>query len=128
MSENLMRSGLAWLDGLLASTGTVAIVEADIYVEEFATDAYGEESATVVLESHAVACQVLPMSAEMSVRQGRDASTSMVRVVFAAKPFDPDDSRQRLIKVGTRTYRPIGCLDRGSAGARWRVDCELVTG
>lgn len=125
---DMLSAGLAWLDAQLAADGAVPIESADIYVEEFATDAYGEEAATRVLETPGLSCQVLPMTADRLGRQGRDASMRMVRILFASRPWpDSDRARVRLIVVGDRTYRPDGILDLASAGLRWRVDCELVT-
>lgn len=126
--SSLMQSGLAWLRSQLDAAGVQAVDTAEILVEEYTADGFGEPVATRVIERAGVPCQVRPLSAERLAMQGRDASRRMVRVNFLEEPFPVDDSRQRLVRVGGRVYRPVSALDLGSAGVEWRVDCELVTG
>lgn len=126
----MLPAGLAWLATKLDAAGAQAIETCSIIIEEYAPDAYGEQVATEVLEAVDVPCQVRPLSAESLVKQGRDASMRMVQIDFLGPtpPFPEDDGRQRLIRIGSRTYRPMGTLNLGSADTQWRVDCVAVVG
>ena len=124
----LMRRGLAYLAVQLDRHGVQKIENAEIFVEDYGTDSFGEPVATNALEYVRVRCQVRPLSARQIADQGRDANKRMVRIYFFDRPFEEDDARSRLIRVGGRTYRPIDVLNRGSADTQWRLDCELVTG
>lgn len=111
-----------------ATTRHLLTDRADVLVETFAPDGFGEPVAETSLESSSVPCLVRPLNSEALTLQGRDASRRMSRLYFAARPFPEDDARSRLLRIGDRTYRPVDVHNLNSLDRLWQVDCELVTG
>lgn len=126
---NMLDDGLDWLKGMLAEHAGALDDAADVILQSYEADAYGEQVATETVVSPAVPCQVAEMTGEQIAEQGRDASKRMARLrFFDERPFPPDDATRYRLRVGDRVYAPVDLVDVGSRRRQWVATCELVTG